>query len=524
MKTKKKKHECSYAFLGVLLVCSLLCNAQENHVNNNVQDLKITSYQIIHAFPNNIDNAKYNLTKMNQDISELKRLLLNNKKECEHDLDKMAPILDKLKQEWEDNPKCQDDYLQQANSVFLNYINTKGEDICGINLRQFYDEQLGECSAKKLFYMNNEGDIRSIIDNAKKSFDKMVNEEVEKFKKEFERYDVGSKVTLQLNGRRVVTGRIQKINKGASLIVSMKLIPLSDLDEETAARVDDKAFEKLLQKKRTAISNKYKNSGDIERKVGNNLLEAGFFPDLTKDVHFAIKDFRFFESIEPDNWITPRIFITKISQKQYMDSLYSYYRDNGLMQLNYYDKDYWMTEDIRSKIRLQNEKITQLKNLEKLAEAQKRDIQHEEARILEEARKEEERKREEARQEEERKRKEEEARKAKIISDNLSLRGYENIYKDIKALIDCWLTDMSKGKPTGRYWHNNKIGEELFNVDTWSIKYDVEDFKPPQSMYRVPVNVNSTNRAGLPIRVTWFVTVITDDGLIWKILLLSKND
>ena len=87
---------------------------------------------------------------------------------------------------------------------------------------------------------------------------------------------------------------------------------------------------------------------------------------------------------------------------------------------------------------------------------------------------------------------------------------------EIRTFIDSWLADMRMERPLGKYYFSSLVNETFFNVKSWSI-LGPRDGTWSHFHEVVIISVESTNKAGIPIRVNWKVSLLRDDGMQWKI-------
>jgi hypothetical protein len=87
---------------------------------------------------------------------------------------------------------------------------------------------------------------------------------------------------------------------------------------------------------------------------------------------------------------------------------------------------------------------------------------------------------------------------------------------EIRTFIDSWLADMRMERPLGKYYFSSLVNETFFNVKSWSI-LGPRDGTWSHFHEVVIISVESTNKAGIPIRVNWKVSLLRDNGMQWKI-------
>lgn len=87
--------------------------------------------------------------------------------------------------------------------------------------------------------------------------------------------------------------------------------------------------------------------------------------------------------------------------------------------------------------------------------------------------------------------------------------------KEVDDLINNWLGDMRVGRDTSSYWLYPSLSETLFSVQNW----DILDYG---GYIRVIVNISSSTKGGMPIRVSWVVSLTRNDDAELKISFLSK--
>lgn len=107
----------------------------------------------------------------------------------------------------------------------------------------------------------------------------------------------------------------------------------------------------------------------------------------------------------------------------------------------------------------------------------------------------------------------EEERRARTLAN-------EQAKKDIETLVNDWLATMRVKKPCGRFWYSGNDAEQLFSVVDWKV-FDVEA-NATNGSGKAIVNIDSSNKGGQPIRVTWTVTVRKEGGA-WKIYSIEDH-
>ena len=107
----------------------------------------------------------------------------------------------------------------------------------------------------------------------------------------------------------------------------------------------------------------------------------------------------------------------------------------------------------------------------------------------------------------------EEERRARTLADELAKKG-------IETLINDWLATMRVKKPCDRFWYGGDDKTQLYSVVEWKV-LDV-DADATNGSGKAIVNIDSSNKGGQPIRVTWTVTA-RKKGDAWKIYSMEDH-
>ena len=91
------------------------------------------------------------------------------------------------------------------------------------------------------------------------------------------------------------------------------------------------------------------------------------------------------------------------------------------------------------------------------------------------------------------------------------------IRREVTNFLNKWLTDMRLDKDTSSYWTNAYLAKTFFSVKSWQVIGVRDSWSAWENT--VIVQVDSSNKGGIPIRNNWKIVVRRnqDDDFQWKI-------